>query len=649
MTIKLHLGQALVEMMVGMGITAAIMPALVTSFFAARGGAAQEQVRMQASGRLREAREVLRMIKEANWANVATDGTYHLTLTAGVWGITLNPPAETNLDGLFTRQIVLGPAYRTPTNQLSLTNGINTLDPSVKHVTITVSWTKPNASSVISDYYLMRLENDAYIETLYSQFTAPGVVHRSTIATNIVGGEVQLGGTGGGVGDWCNPSLVLQALDLDGSANPTAISAIPGHAYTSTGNSANGHPLYSVDITNPPPPTQPTASQGSFYDPTPQRKAYGLFATTGYVYIATNKKTVNIVNANNLTLAGYFDPPGNQTGDSVYVSGTVGYVTSGTTLYSFDLSGSINPAPMITSTTIAGNSKRVVVVGSYIYVVTNNTTKQLQIFNVGSLTQVGSGLNLGNSQGGVDIYVGASGDYAYLVTNYASPDFFVVNLTNKSAPVVVGSYTTNNNMNPKGVTVIPQDSRAIIVGAGTDLYQVLKIENPVSPTRCSPLLNFPGVSSIYAISSVTEADGDAYSYILTNDAAKDFQMIQGGPGGGSGGSAETGVFDSQPFTPFSKATFNRFDVNTTIPAGTYDNYQIAITNKVGGSCVGANYTFVGPGKDPAQWFSDSSAIPLGSAGSYNNPGECFRYRVSLSTDNLGTTPVFNDITVNYSL
>ena len=37
-------GQALVEMMVGMGIAAAIMPALVTSFFAARGGGAQEQV-----------------------------------------------------------------------------------------------------------------------------------------------------------------------------------------------------------------------------------------------------------------------------------------------------------------------------------------------------------------------------------------------------------------------------------------------------------------------------------------------------------------------------------------------------------------------------------------------------------------------------
>ena len=173
-------GQALVEMMVGMGIAAAIMPALVTSFFAARGGGAQEQVRMQAQGRLREAREVLRLLKEANWTNITTDGAYHLTLDSGVWAIPLNPPAETNLDNLFTRQILIEPAYRTLTNQLSSIATGNTLDPSVKHVTITVSWTTPLASSVIADYYLMRLENLTWTQTTIADFT-PGTQTGTTI------------------------------------------------------------------------------------------------------------------------------------------------------------------------------------------------------------------------------------------------------------------------------------------------------------------------------------------------------------------------------------------------------------------------------------------------------------------------------------
>lgn len=654
-------GQALVEMMVGMGIAAAIMPALVTSFFAARGGSAQEQVRMQAHGRLREAREVLRLLKQANWSNVSTPGTYRLT---GAWGLISG--TEYDLDGLFTRQIILAKAYRnTTTNQLSTISspGVNIEDPSVMHVQINVAWTRPIASQVISDYYLMRLENLTYIETLLSDFSNANVVHRTTIATNIGGGvdgEVQLGGSGSGIGDWCNPSLVLQALDVTHQSIPQSLSAIPGHAYMTNGDNSSGDTLASIDISNPPPPTEPEAVEAGSYSVTPKEWAYGMYADTSYIYVATKpvgnpKKTVDIISASTLSSAGYFNASGNPTGDSVYVSGTVGYVTSGTTLYSFNLAGSLNPAPLITSTTIAGSSKRIIVVGDYVHVVTSNTTKQLQIFDKNTLVEQGTGLNLGNSQGGVDMYVTTDGQYAYIVTNYASPDFFVVNLSNKSAPSVMGTYTTSGSMNPRGVTVIEQDDVAIIVGSGNDLYQVLEIDNPNAPTKCSPALTFPaGVSTLYTISSVIEADGDAYSYILTDDANNEFQMIQGGPGGGGGGSALTGVFDSQPFTPASTATFNRFDVNTSLPAGTYDNYQVAVANKTaGGSCIGANYVFVGPGIDTSQWFTTSAQIPLGTgtgaATGYVNPGQCFRYRVSLSTDTLGTSPIFNDITVNYSL
>ena len=640
-------GQALVEMMVGLGIAAAIMPAVVTSFFAARGGSAQEEVRMMASGRLREAREVLRLVKNDNWAVIAdgeTINTYHPVLSSNVWNLTSG--SESNLDGLFTRQILIGPAYRTLTNQLTTISAGNTLDPSVKHVSITVSWTTPIASSVESSYYIMRLENLTYLETLLSDFTATGVVHRSTLVTNTSGGEIVLGGSGSGIGDWCNPGLGLPPLNLYHSSVPTSLTAIEGHAYATTGENASGDPLVSITITNPPSPSSPTASDSASYNPNPPPKAYGLYADTNYIYIATSKNMVRILNPN-LTDAGYFDV-GNNVGDTVFVSGTVGYATSGTTLYSFNLAGTINPAPQLATATLAGSSKRIVVVGDYVYVVTSSTTKQLQIFDKSTLVEVGSGLNVGNSRGGIDVYVKSGGDYAYLVTADASPDFFVIDLANKSAPSVVGTYATPN-MVPTGVTVIPQDHRAIVVGSGSDIYQVLRINVPASPTRCSGTLTFPGVTAINAISSVTESDSDAYSYILTNDASNEFQMIKGGPGGGGGGSALVGVFDSQPFTPASSATFNRFDVNVTFPAGTYARYQVAVTNQVGGSCAGASYLFVGPDKDPTQWFTGSSQIPLGSATGYSNPGQCFKYRVSLSTDNLGTTPVFNDITVNYSL
>lgn len=646
-------GTALVEMMVGLAIAAAIMPAIITAFFAARGGSAQEEVRMQGNARLREGREVLRMLKEADWNNVATNGTYHIDLNGGVWSLSSGP--ETNLDNLFTRQIIIGDAYRTLTGGLTTIAAGNTLDPSVKHIALSVSWTSPTASSVISDYYLMRLENQTYVETLFSDFTASGTVHRSTIATNVSGGEVKLDGVGAGVGDWCNPSLVLQALDLDGQGITTGLSAVQGHAYATTGDNASGHALYSVNITNPAPPTNPTATQGGYYDPTPQRKTYGLYATTNYIYATSdhNGITVDIADANTLAHVGSFDPGNNQDGISVVVQGNIGYVTTTSTLYAFNLGTSISDPPRIASMPLAGAGKRVVVVGSYVYVATSSLTKQLQIFDVsnvasGSMPEVGS-INLGNNKGAVDVFVEPQGNYAYVATSYASPDFFIVNVATKASPTVVGTYTTASNMDPKGVTVIPQDYRAIIVGSGSDLYQVLNISVPTSPTRCSSAVPFTGVTSINAISSLTESDGDSYSYILTNDASREFQMIRGGPGGGGGGNAKIGVFDSQPFVPLSASTFNHFSVNTTFPSGTYARYQVAVANKVFGSCTGASYTFVGPNKDQNQWFTGSSAIPLGTSGSYSNPGECFKYRVSLSTDTLGITPVFNDITINYSL
>lgn len=648
-------GIALVELLVAMGIMAIILPALVTAFFSARGGKVQDAERLQATGTVREAKEALRIIRDAGWDNVKTNGTYHPVVSGNTWALAAG--AET-VDPSFalTRKIELGSAYRDSGNNLTTVPTGNTLDPSVKRVLITATWGTLTPESIVSDYFLMRFEALTYLETLYADFSNANTVHRSTAATNTAGGEVVLSGSGSGVGDWCHPSLVLQALDLYHSSVPTYLSAIQGHAYATTGENASGDPLTSIDISNPTFPATPVATDSGSYTTNPQPKAYGVFATASKIYIATSKKTVDIINPGPpMTRAGYFDV-GHGQGDAVFVSGNVGYVTESTTLHAFNLAGSINPAPELTSIAIAGRGKRIVVVGNYAYVATDSTTSQLQIFNVqnaatGTITLVKS-INTGNAQAGVDVFVTAGGEYAYLVTAYANPDFFVYDLTNKSAPVKVGTYTTASNMIPTGVTVIPQDSRAIIVGSGSDLYQVLNISQPAAPSRCSPPLTFPGVSSLYAISAVTESDGDAYAYILTSDASKEFQMIQGGPGGGGAGAAKTGIFDSQIFAPPSVATFNRFDVNTTLGSGLYDDYQIAITNKVNGSCPGiasGAYEFVGPDKTRNTTFTGSSTIPLGTATGYTNPGECFRYRAILSTDTLGPTPVFNDITVNYSL
>lgn len=212
---KLLRGEVLIEVMVGLAVAAAIMPAIITSFFAARGGTAQEQVRMQAVSRNRESREVIRSLKDANWQNVSTNGTYHVVLNNGVWS--LAPGAETGLDGQFNRSIVISDGYRDINGNLSI---IGNVDPSLKHVTSTVSWTSPSTSSVVVDYYLMRLENLTHSETALADFT-PGLL-TATQLVNVSGGEVILANNN--YAKWCQPAFSSATIDLpDGP--PVAVSA----------------------------------------------------------------------------------------------------------------------------------------------------------------------------------------------------------------------------------------------------------------------------------------------------------------------------------------------------------------------------------------------------------------------------------------
>ena len=650
-------GQALVEMVLGLGLAAAILPALTTSFFAARGGGVQEQIRMQANGRLREAREILRLLKEDNWANIETDGTYHLTLNNGIWNIEPNP--EYNLDNLFTRQIILAPAYRTPTNQLSSSSSGNTLDPSVRHVTITVSWTNPIASSVIADYYLMRLENLTWIQTTLADFTLG--IQLGTATTNTNGGEVILGSGGASHADWCAPSLSAINYDINGSANPNAISSAvgenggPNQVIAGTGDSANGVALDHLAVTNTNPPT--VSEEGTLPDSSPRIKTNSVFVSGSFAYIATddNHKEVIIVDLNTYTESGYFNAPVNGNGAGLFVVGSLGFATVDNLLYTFDLTGKSGDrgAPLATLT-LNGTGARLVVNGSYVYVAESSGNRAMEIIE---FSTDGKTLNLRgwaslSGQNGVDIVVNSTASRGYLATSQGN--VYILDTTSPysgALPAPLGIFNTNG-MTPKGIAVVT-NNRAIVVGTGgVQQYQVIDITSENTPILCtnggttSGGLSIP--SGVNGISAVQEEDGDTYSYIITGDSAAEFKIIQGGGGGGGGTYANEGIFESSIFDAGHSVMFNRFTVTAIAPPpDTQIQYQVAISNPIG-NCEGATYTFVGPDKTSGSYYAGSVSLPLGTGAGFTNPGQCLKYRAYLTTTNTNSTPVLYDITFNYS-
>jgi hypothetical protein len=286
------------------------------------------------------------------------------------------------------------------------------------------------------------------------------------------------------------------------------------------------------------------------------------------------------------------------------------------------------------------------VIGNYAYVsISGSPLAKLQVIDVSNpAAPNGVGTSEPNSQSAQDVFVNATGTRAYLATSNSvtQDEFFIIDVTTKNGKrPVIGSYNSNG-MSAKGTTVVT-GNKAILVGTGAEEYQVIDITNESNPVRCGGLNIDTGVNGV---ASVIEADGDAYSYIITGDASTEFKIIEGGPGGQY---ASSGTYESATFDAGFTTAFNRLDVNVTEPNQTDITFQIAIADAVSGSCVGANYVFVGPDGTSATFFTADAAIALNDDNvGYENPGRCLRYKAYLSTSDMTQTPVFSDITINYS-
>jgi type II secretory pathway pseudopilin PulG len=645
---SLQRGQLIVELLVAIGIAAIFLPALLTSLVASREGKAQQQQRLIAVNILKETQDAVRVVRENGWSTFAVNGTYHPLIDSGTW--TLASGSATN-DG-FTTEVVLSDVFRDSDGAIVLSGG--TLDPSTKRIDTTISWTLPYVSDVHATMYLTRfLDNASYTETTQTQFNAgtkTGVVVRATTSSVADDGEVILGA--GGNSDWCSPELLATAgatLDLPGQGYPSTITAIEGKAFAGTGENASG--MSFMGITIPTNTTPPTPQLGSTFD---GHKTNNVFGESDYGYIATdtNGKEIVIIDIAGGTYSeeGYFNAPGNGLGNAIFVIGNYGYMTAGNKFYNFDVSSKSGSRPIVDGdgVTLSGTGVDIAVVGNYAYVVTTGST-ELQIIDLSNPTNLSivGQTNL-NSAAAKSIFVDSSGNRAYVATANSSTqrEMFIINISTKTGDQpVVGSYE-GNGVDPKGITVVP-GNRAILVGHDGEEYQVINIANEASPTHCGGSELDSGINDV---TSVLESDGDAYSYIMTGEADAEFQVIIGGPGGTF---STNGEFESQTFSPGYATANNRLVATFNEPAGTDITFQVSLTGLVGGVCpTTGSYTFVGPDGTPGTVFNQASGepitFPFTTVGTYTNPGQCFRYKVIFTTTNINSTPVLQEVVINYS-
>jgi len=426
---------------------------------------------------------------------------------------------------------------------------------------------------------------------------------------------------------------------------------VEGQGFTGTGGNSSGESFVNINISNDNPPQLSIAGTVDGY------KTNDVFVTDNYAFIATDdkKKDVVIIDLATNTEVGYYNGSngwGWGRAEGVYVVGPVGYVVIGTTLQTFDLSSYSGARPSLDSVFLWGVGQDVFVVDNYAYVALEYLFSELRLVDVSNPSNISLGAQVDvNGERGLEVFVNETGTRAYLATDKSASkdELFIINTdydtASKSNPYfnlqVISSYDANG-MDPRGITVVP-GNKVILVGEGGEEYQVINIAVESSPTYCGGL---EVGSGLFGVSSVLEADGDAYSYVVSKDSGSEFKVIRGGPGGtySSTGTYESAIFD----TGFSTA-FNRIIPHMITPVNTSIQFQIAIADPVSSSCDAATYTYVGPDGTSGTYYTSANAIAFDNDSvGYENPAQCMRYKAFLNTTDASSTPILEDVIINYA-
>lgn len=702
-------GQTLVELLMAVGIASLLLPALIVGIIAGRNGKPQQYQRQDAVDVLEQMTEAMRTIREtAGWNAFAVDGVYHPIMTGTTWMLTQG--ATTSAD--MTSQITIGDVYRNANGTIVSTPGTLDVSTKIATASVSWTQPSSTSiqSTMYFTRYMGNLSAIQTTFADFSQGTTNGTAVEYT-NNSPTDGDVKLGPSGNGDWCNPSNFLLNPPLVLPSNTTADTISASTGgNAYIGFSPNAGVSTIVFayVKITQYTPTVQ-ASIQGVFYG---TFTVYNVFGDGHYAYLATDSSGQEgmILDLTQLTpgtpyptypKVGWFTSGNGTSGRFVFVNGNTGYLVHGNTLsaygagittYNLQSKTGLQPPlsakpnnSVIPWIQVRGLPHAAYLSGNYLYIGSQTDAQDHgQIFDLTDPAQTYTKY-VAWPNTGADInqlYVDSSG-YLYTLLGFSifsGQQFQIFDTTNKSnwtsfatstffipcdngtschnAPTTIQLLnplsTTDAGMNTSSFAVV--DNRLIVAGntygsTTQGAYKVYDVTNKNAPSLCGQLSG--SLASIRAVTTTKETQG-SFAYILTADSGNSFKIVQGGPGGLY---ASTGTFASSTMpTPMPNlpSGFNFFTATVSQPASTSAQLQVGVSSSNNGSCAGVTYTYLGPYGNPNLFFTPtngiiSGAIPFGTfPQNYQNPGQCFGYKVTLSTTNANTTPTFNDITINYS-
>lgn len=623
-------GQSLIELLIAIGLTAVLLPALITAIVATTEGRAQSAQRTDATNLLKEAEEAIRIIRETNWQQISTNGTYHPTIVGSNW--TLSPGAET-ING-YSRKIDIQDTQRDASGNISLSG---TIDPSTKKIISTVSWTTPISSQVDSAAYITRYLSNANIqETTQAQFNLGTKVNTQVV--NNAGGEVELtqSSTSGDYGNKFrttatsnigNMTSINHKTSLRFTAQATkTLNAV--RVYLQTENGASPQYRYGIQASSGTNPSGTYLGSGTQTNTSTGWKTIAISPsvtlTAGSIYhlvvepVGTPTGSANIglrrSTPQNLLYAqtSVADPQAN----TLLKTSAAGAwaVQNFQPIYQLDYSDSTfegNPYETNAEVSIFANNW----IAEKFTVSGVSKTATSVSFCVRKIGTPGGNLSVElRDDANLSIYTGVLTTIAATPTAYTCP----------------GSWQTHTFLSP--VTLTSGTTYRIILrttgGNNANSYRLQRVDtsNSVSNT-----ITYDGTSSVYS-STTTAAppwtdtnNSDLASYYFTYTTPPTY--------------AASGTFESQTKDAGTLVAFNNILSSVTVPPSTTILFQLAINNN---NTSWAPADFFGPDGSSSTFFSPSAFVPLNKIS-----GRYIRYKVFMTSSGVAT-PSLSEININNS-
>lgn len=632
---------SLVEIVIALAIFMLVFSSV--SFFAIDSLRASQNSRSRIAANLfiQETLNAIIINKNDLWITIINnteDGPKHVVYNeeTGKYDIADGPITQNDVTISFTIEQVGRDSFG-----IILDSGGNT-DLGTREIVALASWEDivGQTQQIESSLYINDWFTESWSQTLQDEFN--NGTNSMTFVDNLVDGEVRLESVV--YADWCRPEFTFTEFDLPGNGVAKTISANQGDVFMGTGDNASGLSLIKTTISDS---DTPSFSVDGTFD---GHKVNNVFGEGNYAYLATdtNSKEIVIIDISTTPYkeVGYFDAPGSNDGESVYVSGNYGYMTQGEYLRVFNLTSKIGSRPQVAQHKLYKRGTFMEVKGNYAYILIAGAVEELEIVNISNPlspqtvgnVDVNSGvavtaLNVSDDE--QRIYIGANSS-----ANFR--ELYIVDISNKNGTrPIIGEYEAGG-LSVRAIEVVDNDTKVILVGTNGEEYQVVDTTNAANPVRCGGLQIASGGNAIAAV--VFTESSNAYSYVVTGDTSAELKVIRGGAGGGGGASGEgyagSGEFVSEVFDTGSENTY--YYLLTwleTLPAGS----NIEIQLRSGNSSNLSAETWVGPDGTAGTNFTEPNGeyIP----GILQNR-RYIQYRVLLTSDTT-QTPQLENISISF--